>query len=111
MTHQVAELQAALEQAGQVVIQLQEEQARNHEANLTIQRLLRAVQDAEGQVQSAKESEFDRGRRAMRAAVAAHCVEPLSQMADLAAPLGGDAGQFISAAARALVRYLTEGKD
>lgn len=111
LAHQVAELQAALKQADQVAIQLQEEQARNSEANQTIQALRRAVQDAEGQVQSAKESEFDRGRRAMRAAVAAHCVEPLSQMADLAAPLGGDAGQFISAAARALVHYLTEGKD
>lgn len=111
LTQQVTELQSALEQAGKVAVHLQDEQARNHEANLTIQRLLRTVQDAEGQIQLAKESEFDRGRRAMRAAVAAHCVESLSHIAELAAPLEGDAGQFIPAAARALVRYLTEGKD
>lgn len=110
-TTRVAELESALEVAAQVGVQFQEEQARNQAANLRIVQLKGALQEAEENARSAKDREFDRGRSAMRATIAAHCREPLRHVAETAATLEGDAGKFICAAAISLTRYLEEGNS
>jgi hypothetical protein len=111
LADRIAALQSELDATGEIKAQLSHMDALVRERDAQIAQFALDLQRADLQNQTAKDSEFQRGRSAMRAQISVHCVESLRQMAEVAAPVAGDAGKFLREMSLALANYLDEGRS
>lgn len=106
LLHAEQQLQATADELARVKNGLSEERSRVVELDRTRQELVEQNRRLESAVSLAKETEFDRGRAAMRATIAKHCLQSLGQIADEAGGIAGISGKFIKDMAGSLSRYL-----
>lgn len=106
LSSSVQRLQAKVDELAQIEKELAVERLRVAELDRVRQELMEQTRGLESAVSLAKESEFERGRAAMRATIARHCLESLGQIADEAVGIPGSSGQFIKDMADSLSRYL-----
>jgi hypothetical protein len=108
LSTKIEELQIDQERAIALAGEVQAERARAVAAEQRAEQLRHDLKQSESQNSVAKESEFQRGRKAMRAAIAAHCVESLQQIEMAARQFESGEGEFVRTMAASLVKYLEE---
>lgn len=106
LSGRIIELQDQVESGKLVSEQLRAEQERVQILEARVAQLEAELRQSEAQNQVAKDSEFERGRAAMRTAIAKHCVESLEEIGHAARSIAGDDGEFIRAMSASLVSYL-----
>jgi hypothetical protein len=110
LSERIMELQDQVESRELVSEQLRVEQGRVRTLEDRVAQLEAGLRQSEAQNQVAKDSEFERGRAAMRTTIAKHCVESLEEIAHAARSIDGDDGEFIRAMSASLASYLDTRK-
>ena len=102
------ELQLERERIDGLTALAQAERDRAEASDREASRLRDELGQSQSQNSLAKDLEYQRGRKAMKAAISAHCVDALREIETAAGRFEDTEGEFIRAMAASLARYLEE---
>jgi hypothetical protein len=102
------ELQLERERIDCLTASVQAERDRAAASDREASRLRDELGQSQSQNSLAKDLEYQRGRKAMKAAISAHCVDSLREIETAASRFEDAEGEFIRAMAASLARYLEE---